>query len=323
MTIIISFLILQITPKPKPERINLTLELLKSAQEYFSDDFGNFLTMLSHIHLSLNRELLYQSGYKLPSVYLIGPIMTGKTSLTTMVKSVCPHKLIEDGKLVIVEECDKTLAVLVDSVTEERETIILDPVKWMKKEDRMAHVLFEDDLFENKITVTKAKASRNANVTPSTGVAYVFPGDFGHQIPHLCETLLTKSIWCQQTKRDLCSQDIMKMKKIYKDVTTQDSKFEARYSCIFQDLISQIDLSKFSDKVKSFYEDLLRSHEGSGLNVSRFLENHAVLLASLTHLLETIGLDTDAVDELVSELQKTVEEKYVPCLLSFFMFFFL
>lgn len=313
MTIIFSFLILQIALKPKTERIELTLELLKSAKKYFEDDFGNFLTMLAHLHLSLNRVLLYQSGHKLPSVYLLGQIMTGKTSLTTMAKAVCPHKVIEDGaKLVIIDECDKTLAVLVDSVTEERETVILDPVKWSKKEDRMAHVNFEDGLYENKITVTKAKASKNANITPLTGVAYVFPGDFGNEIPHLCETLLTKSIWCEQKKRDLGSHDIINMKKIYKDVTTQDGKFEARYSCIFQDLISQIDIFKFNDKVKTFYEDLLSSHEGSGINVSRFLENHAVILASLTHLLETIGLKTDDVDELVSELQKTVEEKQIP-----------
>ena len=238
--------------------------------------------------------------------------MTGKTSLTTMAKSVCPHKLTEDGKLVIVEECDKTLAVLLDSVTEERETLIHDPVKWSKKEDRLAHVLFEDDLYENKINVTKAKASQNANLTPLTGVAYVFPGDYGHQVPHLCETLLTKSIWCPQTKRNLCSQDIISMKKIYKDVTNQDGKFEARFSCIYQDLITQFDLAKFNEKVKFFYEDLLNSHDGSGVNVSRFLENYAVLLASLTNLLETIGLENDTVDELVSELQKAVQENYIP-----------
>ena len=289
---------------------------MKYAKDYFHEDFGNFLSLLAHFHLSLNRELLYQTSYKLPSLYLIGPVMTGKTSLTKMAKVTCPHKITSDGKLIVVEDSDKTLAVLIDSVTEQRESLIHDPVKWVKREDRNAHVLFEDQLYENKINVNKAKASQNANLTPLTGICYVFPGDFGYQIPNLCETLLTKSIWCKNTKRDLSSNQLMSMKQIYKDVTTQNGRFEGRFSCIFQDLLMQIDIPDFNDKVKFFYEELLVSHEGSRVNVSRFLENYAVLIASLAHLLETIGIENEVMDQLLSVLQKSIEEKYIPFTLA-------
>ena len=242
-----------------------------------SINFGNFLAKIAHDHLSLNRENLYHAGYKLASFYLIGDGMTAKTSLVHLSAAGLPHGLTKDGNLVVIEDSDKTLAVLVDSVTEARSSIVHDPVKWERKDDRIAHREFEDNLFENKVTITKAKANRSAKVVPLSGVAYIFAGDYSTNIPDLTETMLTKSTWFLQEKMDLNANQIMDMKKTYNDVTTQNGKF----SCLFQDLISQFSIPDFRQKVDHYYGELLRSHQKSGLNLSRLqweVKDHFIFL---------------------------------------------
>ena len=300
--------LLQIKIAPKPERLQLFGEFMDLVKRYLKVNFGNFLAKLAHDHLSLNRVNLYQAGYKLASFYLIGDGQTAKTSLVHLSGAGLPHCLTKDGKLITVEDSDKTLAVLIDSVTEARSSIVHDPVKWERKDDRIAHREFEDNLFENKVTITKIKANRSSKIVPLSGVAYIFPGDYSTTIPDLTETMLTKSTWFQQEKMELSPREIMDMKKIYNDVTTKNGKF----SCLFQDLISQFNVADFREKVDYYYGELLRTHQKSGVNLSRFLENYAIISASLAHLLETIGLPEVDADELLSDLQECINEKSIP-----------
>ena len=271
-------------------------------------NFGNFLAKLAHDHLSLNRVNLYQAGFKLASFYLIGEGQTAKTSLVHLSSAALPHAVTSDGNLATIEDSNKTLAVLIDSVTESRSSIVHDPVKWERKDDRIAHREFEDNLFENKVNITKAKANRSAKLVPLSGVAYIFPGDYKTSIPDLSETMLTKSTWFQQEKMELNAKEIIDMRKIFNDVTTKNGRF----SCVFQDLIKQFNLTDFREKVDHYYAELLNTHEMSGVNLSRFLENYAILMASLAHLFETIGLQQEYADELMSDLQDCIDQKSIP-----------
>ena len=130
---------LQIQTAPKPERQEIFQEFLGLVKSYLKVNFGNFLAKLAHDHLSLNRVNLYQAGYKLASFYLIGDGQTAKTSLVHLSSAGLPHGVNRDGRLVTIEDSQKTLAVLMDSVTEARSSIVHDPVKWERKDDRIAH----------------------------------------------------------------------------------------------------------------------------------------------------------------------------------------
>ena len=144
---------LQIKTAQNPERLETFQVYLDLVKRYLKVNFGNFLAKLAHDHLSLNRVNLYQAGFKLASFYLIGEGQTAKTSLVHLSSAALPHAVTRDGNLATIEDSNKTLAVLIDSVTESRSSIVHDPVKWERKDDRIAHREFEDNLFENKVNI--------------------------------------------------------------------------------------------------------------------------------------------------------------------------
>ena len=287
------------------------MKLTKLVSQYTKENFPSYLALLAFQHICLNREPLARANYKIPSFFIFGPNSTGKTSLVQLIEPILPHKLTEDNKLVPIHDNDKTIANLTDSVCQARGAVVLDPVKWLRKEDRDQLKLFNDDIYENKVKEVKLKNKCDAERIPMTGVMYVFAGDYGYDIPDLTETLLTKNYWFPQQKSDLDAEEVMKMKDIFTQITTQDGRYTAEYSCLFQDLIRPIDIEEFGRDVKCFSKDLLQSYEKSGFNASRLIENYSVLLASLKHLLKTIGINEDDINDLVGDLREKVEEKCI------------
>ena len=277
---------------------------------YTKDNFPTYLAVLAFHHLCLNRGPLYEANYKLPSFFVFGPNSTGKTSLVQLCEPLLPHRLMDD-KLVVVQDNDKTIANLTDSVCQSRAAVVLDPVKWLRKEDRDNLKLFNDDLYENKVKEVKAKSRTGSDKIPLTGVIYVYPGDYLYEPPDLTETMLTKNVWFPQMKCELDYQEIMDMKDILCKITTQDGRFSGDYSCLFQDIIAPIDIDDFGKEVKKFSKDLLTTYERSNFNTSRMVENYSILLASLQHLLTRIGVEQDVVEEYVGNLEEKVKEKCI------------
>ena len=62
--------------------------------------------------------------------------------------------------------------------------------------------------------------------------------------------MLTKNVWFPQAKCELSSQEIIDMKDILSQMTTQDGQFTAEFSCLYQDLIGQIKTDKFGKEMK-------------------------------------------------------------------------
>ena len=285
---------------------------MENVSSYTKDNFGTYLGLLAFHHLCLNRGPLYEANFKLPSFFVFGPNSTGKSSLVQLCEPILPHRLTDDNKMLMVQDNDKTIANLTDSVCEARAAVVLDPVKWMRKEDKDNLKLFNDDLYENKVKEVKAKSRSGADSRiPLTGVIYIYAGDYQYDPPDLTETLLTKNVWFPQIKCELDPQEIMDMKDILCKITTQDGKYNGHYSCLFQDLVRQMDVDEFGKEVKVYSKDLLKRYQHSTFNVSRMVENYAVLLASLQHLLKCIGVTQDVMHEFIEELQQKIEEKCI------------
>ena len=71
----------------------------------------------------MNRERLCDAGRKMPLLHILGPGMAGKSQTVQLAKAALPHRVSEEGKLVIINETAKTIPVLIDSVYETRPSI--------------------------------------------------------------------------------------------------------------------------------------------------------------------------------------------------------
>ncbi len=294
------------------DKLSTATLFLKDFESFHADNSEAGYAILGWTFCTMSRNDLKERNVKIPSIHLIGPCMTGKTSMLQEIATTFPHAVREDGSFFREKEPGMSIPLIYEQVVAEREPLFLDNPGEIRD---MSEVI--DSMFEGNVKLNKNSYKWLSGKDVNTGLACHWPGHLDSlKALGVNATFLTKSIILFFATIDA---DWPSLQKHHENI--MQNSF--RNSHLFRVYLEKIEnMDTFMDIKRQCHDNLVQS-----LNTVfqdkpikevldyRIIANYALACAGFQLFLEVCGFSSQAQEEKTKRLESYFTEKCIPSVL--------